>query len=237
MVKLPARVLAAFALAGLVFAIIAGAKIGSAPAQDVAPPSGSSPPSSGGAPGVSTSSPGSIGSGQTVSSGVNPTEPGFEWTLERMLLAVPMPMTQEERTFLSQHPPLEKIRDWTQQQFDSYVSTDLGGRQVAQEGVRWRELVVMLKRQQQAGFVVLKKKAPVFKHELALPKAAPGPLDNADSDQFQKSVQQDSQPVFVKMKQWRQEVADLAASVESMRKEAERKGLGDRFNEALSASP
>ncbi len=245
MVKLPARFLAVFALAGLVLGIVSLSKIGSTPAQDVAPPGGSSPPSAGGVPdgvpGVSSDSSsgsggssGSTGPDQTVSSVVNPTEPAYEWTLERMLLATPMPMTQEERDFLFKHPALEKIRDWTQEQFDSYIDSELGRRQVAQEGVRWRDLVVMLKKQQSAGANVLKKKPG--KKDPILPQSEAGPLDTADWEQFQKSVQKDPTAAFAKMKEWRQAIAVLASSVESLRKEAEKKGLADRFNEAVSAT-
>jgi hypothetical protein len=242
MVKLPARVLAVFALAGLVLGIVALSKIGSAPAQDVAPPGGSSPPSAGGVPdsvpgSSADSSPGSAGStgpDQTVSSVVNPTEPAFEWTLERMLLATPMPMTQEERDFLFKHPALEKIRDWTEEQFNSYVSSDLGTRQAAQEGVRWRELVVMLKKQQFAAASFLKKK--LGKKDPILPQSAASPLDTADWEEFRKSLQKDPSSAFAKMKEWRQAIAVLASSVESMRKEAEKKGLADGFNDVISAS-
>ncbi len=241
MVRLPVRILAVFALAGLAFGVVSLSKLGSSNAQDVAPP-GSSPPSAGGipdgVPGSSGDSDGSSGSGvssgpdQTVSSVVNPNEPAFEWTLERMLLATPMPMTQEERVFLSKHPALEKIREWSQGQFDVYIDSELGLRQAAQEGFRWRDLVSMLKKQQAAGAKFLKKsskKVPV------LPPSEPGPLDTADLQQFQKLVQEDHKAAFAKLKQWREEIAILAASVESMRREAEKKGQGDSFGEALNA--
>ncbi|MCC7527315.1 MAG: hypothetical protein IT342_02260 [Candidatus Melainabacteria bacterium] len=245
MVKLPARLLAVFALAGLVLGIVGLSKIGSTPAQDVAPPGGSSPPSAGGVPdGIpGASSDGSSGSGswssssgpdQPVSSVVNSTEPAFEWTLERMLLATPMPITRQERDFLFKHPALEKIKDWTQEQFNSYVSSDLGTRQAAQEGVRWRELVVMLKKQQSAAASFLKKKPG--KKDPILPQSGASHLDTADWEQFQKSMQNDPRTAFAKMKEWRQAIAVLASSVESMRKEAEKKGLADRFNDAISAS-
>ncbi len=265
MVKLPARLLAVFALAGLVFGVLSLTKIGSTPAQDVAPPGASTPPSAGeipdGVPGCSPPSDGSAGSegsegtsgagssagpngsagsgdssssDGTVSSVVNPNEPAYEWTLERMLLATPMPMTGEEREFLHKHPSLEKVREWNQEQFDAYVGSELGLRQASQEGVRWRELVTMLKKQHSAAVKFLKKKPG--KKDPVLPESVAGPLDTVDSEQFQKIFRQDFKVAFAKLKQWRQEIAVLAPSVESMRKEAEKKGQAEGFNEALNAN-
>lgn len=259
MVKLPHRLLAVIALSGLVFALVNVAKLIPSPAQNVAPPSGNSPAVPDGIPGVSEGSDGSSGSpgspgssgasgagasgsagpsgvsdsDGTVSSGVNPNEPAFEWTLERMLLATPMPMTQEERDFLSSHPPVEKLRDWNQSQFDDYVSTELGLRQAAQEGYRWRELVVMLQKQQAAAARFLKKK--LAKTEI-VPASPAGPLDTSSAEQFQSDLKKDTKAGFSKLKQWREEIAVLAGSVESMRKTAEKKGLGTKFSDAVSAA-
>lgn len=273
MVRLPARFLAVFALAGLVLGVLSMTKIGSTPAQDVAPPGASSPPFEGGVPdgipgcspasdgssgsdgsngsdgsvgspgssgsGGSSSSDGNAGSGVssgpdgTVSSVVNPNEPAYEWTLERMLLATPMPMTQEERDFLHKHASLEKIREWSQEQFGAYVASEFGLRQASQEGFRWRGLVSMLKKQQTAAIKFLKKKPS--KKDPVLPESVAGPLDTADAEQFEKAFRQDTKAAYVKLKQWRQEIAVLASSVESMRKEAEKRGQAERFNEVLSA--
>lgn len=252
MVKFPVRVLAVVALSGLVFVLINVAKLIPSPAQDVAPPAGSSPPVPDGIPGVSEGSEGAGSSGSpgsgvsgspgasgisdqdgTVSSGVNPTEPAFEWTLERMLLATPMPMTKEERDFLWSHPAIEKIREWNQGQFDDYVSTELGLRQAGQEGYRWRELVVMLKKQQIAAAGVLKRKLTKSEIVSASPRE---PLDSSSLEQFQPDLKKDTKAAFSKLKQWREEIAILAGSVESMRKTAEKKGLATKFSDAVSAA-
>jgi len=231
MLKVPGRLLFVLAFSGLVFALMNASKLGST-AQDVAPPGCSEP----GETGDAGSSPGFEGTGDpnaTVSSGVNPNEPAFEWTLERMLLATPMPMTQEERKFLSSHPPLEKIRNWTDKQFEEYISGELGLRQAAQEGYRWRELVEMLRKQQTAGASLLKKK--LSKEEVVAPKE-PSIFDKLDADRLQAAIARNAGQAFLKMKQWRQEIAILAGSVEAMRKAAQKKGIAEKFNDAISAA-
>lgn len=249
---MPVRVLVVVALSGLAFALISVAKLIPSPAQDAAPPvpdgvpgvspgyEGSGSPgepgsASPGAAGVSGSpGPSGVADGDgTVSSGVNPTEPAFEWTLESMLLATPMPMTQEERDFLSKHPPLEKLREWNQEKFDDYISTELGLRQAFQEGYRWRGLVVMLKKQQTAAAGFLRRK--LSKNEVP-PAFAVGPLDGSTLEQFQAEMKKDTKAAFSKLKEWREQIAILAASVEAMRKTAEKKGLGTKFSDVVSAA-
>lgn len=177
------------------------------------------------------------GNDGTVSHTVDPNEPKFEWTLERMLLATPMPMSQEERDFMHKHPSLEKLRDWTQAQFDDYVGTKMGQNQAAQEGFRWRGLVSMLRKQVKAGSLVLKK-SPIVKglSETDTDLNPTGSVDAlAEISKLEKLIQSDSKEGFAKLKLWRQEIALLAPRVEELRKEAEKKGLADRFNDAVSA--
>ena len=287
MVRVPTRLLIVVALAGLVFGGASLLKIGSSPAQDVAPPSpgapsevppvaaGEAPPGAagssgdsspgfvGGTPGVSGGSPGSPGGNpgipgnnngtvqsisspanpsgpgnpdDVVSSVVNPNEPAFEWTLERMLLATPMPMTQEERDFLFKHKPLEQIRDWTQDQFNAYVAEPLGVRQAAQEGIRWRDLVNMLEKQHKAGAKVLGIKVEDKVRISDGKQSVLDQFDKADPDKFEKMIRESPPAVFNQMKIWRQDIATLAPKVEAMRKKAEKKGIADKFENALSES-
>lgn len=252
MIKAPARILAVVALAGLVFGVLSLSKLGSSPAQDVAPPGcsesseagGSEPGAAGGNsgvvegnPGSSAGNSGSAGSGDpngTVSSVVNPNEGGFEWTLERMLLATPMPMTPEERTFLSKHPPLEKLLDWKQADFDKYISDPLGLRQAADEGVRWRYLTAMLKRQSIAGSKYFAS------DKFDVPALSESPIgadfDKFDFAQFQAGLKRDPSGGFAKMRQWRQAIKVLAGQVESMRKKASAQGKAEEFEQAIDDS-
>jgi hypothetical protein len=99
--------------------------------------------------------------GLTVSHDAS-NDPPFEWTLERMLLAVPMPMTQEGRKFLSSHPSLDNVRQWDSAQFDKYIDSDYALQHVAEEAVRWRDLANMLQGQIERGSKFLQKKFPTF---------------------------------------------------------------------------
>lgn len=238
MVKLPARILAVLALAGLVYGVFSLSRINSSPAQDIAPPGCSEPGEPGSSePGVAGGSSGASGTGDpngTVSSVVNPNESEHEWTLERMLLATPMPMTGEERTFLSKHPPLEQLLTWKQQDFDRYIADPLGLKHAAEEGVRWRDLSAMLKRQSNAGsrfFRAEKDVQPTFSN------ASPGgDFEKLDFDQFQDRLKKDPHGGFAKLSQWRQEIKVLAARVEALRKKAASQGKTEEFERAIDDS-
>lgn len=194
---------------------------------------------SGSVPGNSGSAgAGTVGSGDpngTVSSVVNPNEDAFEWTLERMLLATPMPMTGEERSFLSKHPPLEQLLSWKQADFDQYVADPLGLKHAAEEGVRWRGLSSMLKRQATAGarFFGDKNEAPIFHGSSDFRGAE---FENFDFDQFSLGLKKDQTGAFIKMRQWRQEIKIRAALVESMRKKAAQQGKTEEFEKAIDDS-
>lgn len=233
MIRFSPRILGIFAIAGLVVGVFNLAKVGSSPAQDVAPP-GCSEPGQAGDSGVSAGSPGSGDPNGTVSSVVNPTEGEFEWTLERMLLATPMPMTQEERTFLSNHPPLEKLLEWKQADFDKYISDPMGLKHAAEEGVRWRDLSAMLKRQSQAG-------AKFFDGDKAVQpdlrqSTQGGDFESLDYEKFQAGLKKDSRGGFAKMSQWRQEIKVLSARVEALRKKAAGQGKTEEFERAIDDS-
>lgn len=265
MVRLPARILVVVALAGLVYGVFSVSRMSSSPAQDVAPPGcseggepGSSEPgAAGGSPGAVGGNPGSGSSGSgghsgsagagtsgssgsgdsngTVSSVVNPNEGAFEWTLERMLLATPMPMTGEERSFLFKHPPLEQLLGWKQADFDQYIADPLGLKHAAEEGVRWRGLSAMLKRQATAGarFFGDKNEAPIFHGSSDFRGAE---FENFDFDQFSLGLKKDRIGAFIKMRQWRQEIKIRAALVESMRKKAAQQGKTEEFEKAIDDS-
>lgn len=197
--------------------------------------SGSMPGNSGSAGAGTSGSAGSSDPDGTVSSVVNPNEGAFEWTLERMLLATPMPMTGEERSFLFKHPPLEQLLGWKQADFDQYIADPLGLKHAAEEGVRWRGLSAMLKRQATAGarFFGDKNEAPIFHGSSDFRGAE---FENFDFDQFSLGLKKDQIGAFIKMRQWRQEIKIRAALVESMRKKAAQQGKTEEFEKAIDDS-
>jgi len=245
MVKLPARIFAVLALAGLAYGVFSMSRINSSPAQDVAPPGCSEPGEPGTSePGAAGGSAGSAGGGSgssgagdpdgTVSSVVNPNEGGYEWTLERMLLATPMPMTGEERAFLSKHPPLEQLLTWKQKDFDQYIADPLGLKHAAEEGVRWRDLSAMLKRQSEAGSRFF---GPGKDVQPTVSNSSPsGDFEKLDFEQFQDRLKKDPQGGFAKLSQWRQEIKVLAARVEALRKKAASQGKTEEFERAIDDS-
>jgi hypothetical protein len=167
---------------------------------------------------------------------VNPNEGAFEWTLERMLLATPMPMTGEERSFLFKHPPLEQLQSWKQADFDQYIADPLGLKHAAEEGVRWRGLSAMLKRQATSGSKFLaddKNEAPIFHSSIDSRGAE---FDSFDFEKFQLGLKKDPIGGFIKMRQWRQEIKVRAALVESMRKKAAQQGKTEEFEKAIDDS-
>ncbi len=157
-------------------------------------------------------------------------DPPFEWTLERMLLAQPMPMTAEGRSFLNTHPSLDGIRTWDDAKFDAYLDSDYAKQHMSEEALRWRELAVMLEGQSARGSKVLGKPVATNTKTKCLVD-----WSKLTVDDLRKMLDgKEKRSVFAQMKVWRQEIAELASKVEAMRKEAETKGISDRFEEAVS---
>lgn len=241
MIKLPVRILVVAALGGLAFGVLSLSKIGSSPAQDVAPTGCSEPGQPGSSQaGTVAGNAGSSGNSDpngTVSTVVNPTEGEYEWTLERMLLATPMPMTGEERDFLFKHPALEQILGWKLSDFEKYTADPLGLKHAAEEGVRWRDLCAMLKRQSKAGAKFFATEKGSKSGEPKLPSDQAGSeFERSDFDQFKTDLKRDPAGGFAKMSQWRQEIKLLANYVESMRKKAAVQGRSEEFERAVDDS-
>jgi hypothetical protein len=167
--------------------------------------------------------------GLTVSHDAS-NDPPFEWTLEKMLLATPMPMTEEGRKFLSSHPSLDGIRTWSDAQFDKYLDSDYAKQHVAEEAWRWRDIASMLETQVIRGSQFLGKPSP-------LPPAKPTAYDwkKLSIEDMRKLVDgKDRKIIFEQMKTWRKEIADLAPQVEAIRKEAESKGLSEKLEQVMT---
>jgi hypothetical protein len=169
-----------------------------------------------------------------VSKTATPEEQQFVWTLEKMLMATPMPMTGEERQFLQTHGTLDGIRSWTLAKFKEYADSDLGRKHITEEAMHWRGNVEMLRKQRKAGDEVLGKHvdATTSRPSTLTDKqgSTPNNLDSASLEEIQAMLNKDGVPqVFEQMKSWRQEIADLAPIVEAQRKEAESKGLSEKL--------
>lgn len=90
------------------------------------------------------------------------TEPPHEWTREEMLLAQPMPMSGEERDFVFKHKSVQKLNEWSYNDYKDYVASAIGRQILFGEGQRWIDLRMMLRAQAQfaADFVSGRVKAP-----------------------------------------------------------------------------
>lgn len=167
--------------------------------------------------------------GSTVSHDAS-HDPPFDWTLERMLLAAPMPMTDEGRKFLSSHANLDGIRTWNDAQFDKYLDSAYANQHVSEEAVRWRDIDTMLHGQLVRGSQFLKVPCP-------LPPARPTAYDwkKFSVAEMLKLVEgKDRRILFEQMKVWRKEIAYMAPQVEALRKEAQSKGLADKLEQHMA---
>lgn len=92
-----------------------------------------------------------------VSSPVNNDH--HEWTMEEMLLAQPMPMSQEERDFIFKNKSIQKIQEWTLPDFTTYAAHPIGKRELRNEGTRWADIRKMVRAQANFGRDFLAGKA------------------------------------------------------------------------------
>lgn len=168
--------------------------------------------------------------GLTVSHDAS-NDPPFEWTLERMLLAVPMPMTQEGRKFLNTHPSLDNVRDWDIAQLDKYLDSDYALQHVAEEAVRWRDLARMLEGQIERGSKFLQKESSITNKPPSIKNA-----ESVTTDEVRKLLasKEERPGVLAQVKNWRQQIADLAPQVEALRKEAAALGQSDVLEKVMS---
>jgi hypothetical protein len=158
------------------------------------------------------------------------SDPPFQWTLERMLLASPMPMTAEGRNFLSTHPNLDKVRTWNDAECEKYLDSDYAKQHVAEEACRWRNIAQMLETQVTRGSSFLGKPVPPLSKSSTSTN-----WSNLTADDIRKMLDgKNRQDVFTQLKLWRQEIADLAPRVETIRKEAAAKGVSDRLENVMA---
>jgi len=79
-----------------------------------------------------------------------------------MLLAQPMPMSGEERQFVFSHKSVQRLNDWTYDDYKDYVASPIGRQIVFSEGQRWIGIMAMIRAQSRfaAAFVAGRVKAP-----------------------------------------------------------------------------
>lgn len=200
-----------------------GSSPGSAGSAASAPPSGVS----GGAIGADNpDSP--VSSGDTVS--VNATGNDHEWTQEEMLLARPMPMSQEERDFVFAHKAPETIKTWSAQDFDQYVSNPIGAQQIFSEGQRWIELRKMLLAQVRAGKQLLygQKK---FKADNIL---AAEPQNEVFIKELSDLKGNNHAEMLQKMQQCRSDITTLCNQINALQATAKKRGKQTLLEQAIS---
>jgi hypothetical protein len=104
-----------------------------------------------------------------------PDGPPQELTREDMLLAQPMPMSGEEREFIFSHKSVQKLHEWTADDFRTYVSSPIGRQILLGEGQRWIDIRNMLRAQARfaSDFVAGRRKRPQPLPAKPVPKPAP----------------------------------------------------------------
>ncbi len=201
-----------------------GSGSGSSDSSGPSPGGGASAPYAGS--GFVNGSPGAVGASDpdtAVSSG--PLNDHHEWTQEEMLLAKPMPETQEERDFVFKHKAAESIRTWTLGEFQDYTNSPMGRSQMLQEGRRWVSIKATLKEQLALGQDFLagagkakpKKAKPV--EDSQSPEVIPEFL--IDDGVF---VGAECATTFDRLKECRQDITDLCRSIDGVKKTASKRG-------------
>jgi hypothetical protein len=192
--------------------------------------------------GISSSDPstGNSGSGDmVVSSG--PIGEQHEWTQEEMLLARPMPMSQEERDFVFKNKAPESIRTWTLGEFQDYTKTPMGRTQMLQEGRRWVSIRTTLKEQLALGqeFLVgggkpkAKKNKPVSKNGQS-PEQSNEVIPDflIDEGVFEGA---ENATTFDHLKECRQDITDLCRAIDGVKKTASKRGRLEAIEQYMSS--
>ena len=208
--------------------------------------SGFAPPGAAGSSNTS-SSPGSSassGADTVVSSG--PLDDHHEWTQEEMLLARPMPMSQEERDFVFKNKAPETIRTWTLGEFQDFTKTAMGRSQMLQEGRRWVAIRTTLKQQLVLGQDFLAgaghSKSKKGRSKISQPAqngASVGgeakeiiPEFLSDEGVFEGA---ESATTFDRLKECRQDITDLCRSIDCVKKTASKRGRLEALEQYMSS--
>ena len=183
---------------------------------------------------VSSDDPGQSAPDTAVSSG--PLDDQHQWTQEEMLLARPMPETQEERDFVFKHKAAESIRTWTLGEFQDYTNSPMGRSQMLQEGRRWVSIKTTLKEQLALGqdFLAGGGKSKPKKAKSVEDSQAPEPIPEflIDDGVF---VGTESATTFDRLKECRQDITDLCRAIEAIKKTASKRGRLDALERYLNS--
>lgn len=186
--------------------------------------------------GVSSDSSGNAASTVSTSN----SGPPHEWTQEEMLLARPMLMTQEGRSFNSKSKAPETIRTWTLGEFHQYTRTALGRTELKNEGTRWVSIRKMLRQQVAYGkaffanpknFQSGKKSKSGESKLLKIDATAHSDSEVFDDESFEAG---ESAATFDRLKVCRQDISDLCQAIDDMKKLAVRRGRLKEFEHALT---
>ncbi len=170
----------------------------------------------------------------------NSSGPAHEWTQEEMLLARPMPMSQEERDFAFKNKAPESIRSWTLGAFQEFTRSPLGRKELINEGTRWVAIRKTLRQQVAYGkaFFANPKNFQTGKKsksgESKVPKidaSAHSDTEVFDDGSFEAG---ESAATFDRLKVCRQDISDLCQAIDDMKKLAIRRGRLEEFEHALT---
>ncbi len=205
--------------------------------------SGAAMPGSTGSSGSSGTS-SSSGDDTVVSSG--PLGDHHEWTQEEMLLARPMPMSQEERDFAFKNKAPESIRTRTLGEFQDFTKTAMGRSQMLQEGRRWVAIRTTLKQQLVLGQDFLAG-AGHSKSKKGRSKISQQGQNGASVDGEVKEVipeflsdegvfeGAESATTFDRLKECRQDITDLCRSIDGVKKTASKRGRLEALEQYMSS--
>lgn len=205
--------------------------------------SGATMPGSTGSSGSSGSS-SSSGDDTVVSSG--PLDDHHEWTQEEMLLARPMPMSQEERDFAFKNKAPESIRTWTLGEFQDFTKTAMGRSQMLQQGRRWVGIRTTLKQQLVLGQDFLAgaghNKSKKSRSKISQPGQNAASVDGEAKEVIPEFLSDEgvfegaeSATTFDRLKECRQDITDLCRSIDGVKKTASKRGRLEALEQYMSS--
>ncbi len=205
--------------------------------------SGATMPGSTGSSGSSGTS-SSSGDDTVVSSG--PLDDHHEWTQEEMLLARPMPMSQEERDFAFKNKAPESIRTWTLGEFQDFTKTAMGRSQMLQEGRRWVGIRTTLKQQLVLGQDFLAgaghNKSKKSRSKISQPGQNAASVDGEAKEVIPEFLSDEgvfegaeSATTFDRLKECRQDITDLCRSIDGVKKTASKRGRLEALEQYMSS--
>ncbi len=208
--------------------------------------SGAAPPGAAGSSNTSNSSGTSVSSGADTVVSSGPLDDHHEWTQEEMLLARPMPMSQEERDFAFKNKAPESIRTWTLGEFQDFTKTAMGRNQMLQEGRRWVAIRTALKQQLVLGQDFLAGgghgKSKKGRSKSSQPGQNGASVDGKAKEIIPEFLSDEgvfegaeSATTFDRLKECRQDITDLCRSIDGVKKTASKRGRLEAIEQYMSS--